>query len=110
MGDLETYLDHLVPTTRDDDWVLWVGREANAGNPLGVALVGDGVLAVTEGVPELDRPVTGAGNNLPVVGGERDGKNIVGVADEASGGLAGGEFPETEGLVPGSGESVGAVG
>lgn len=75
-----------------------------------MALVGDGVLAVTEGVPELDRPVTRAGNNLPVVGGERNGKNIVGVADKASGSLASGEFPETEGLVPGSRESVGAVG
>ena len=75
-----------------------------------MALVGDGVLAVTEGVPELDCPVTGTGNDLSVVGREGDGENIVGVADETSGGLTSGEFPETEGLIPGSGESVGAVG
>ena len=75
-----------------------------------MALVGDGVLAVTEGVPELDGSVARAGDDLPVVGGEGDGENVVGVADKASGGDTGGELPETEGLVPGRGEGVGAVG
>ena len=65
-----------------------------------MALVGDGVLAVTEGVPELDRPVTGSGNDLSVVGRERDGEDVVGVADESSGGDTSGEFPQTESLVP----------
>lgn len=75
-----------------------------------MALVGDGVLAVTEGVPELDSSVAGAGDNLAVVGRERDGENVVGVADEAAGGHTGRELPETEGLVPGGRQSVGAVG
>lgn len=74
-----------------------------------MALVGDGVLAVTEGVPELDGPVTGTGNNLSVVGGEGNGKNVVGVADETAGGDTGGELPQAEGLVPGGGKSVGTV-
>lgn len=104
------YLDELVPASGDDDGVLWVGREAHARDPLGVALVGDSVLAVTEGVPQLDGAVTGAGNDLAVVGGEGDGKDVVGVSDKATGGLASGKLPQTQGLVPGRGQSVGAVG
>lgn len=46
-----TYLDKLVPAARDDDGVLRVRAEADAGHPFGVALVGDGELAVTESVP-----------------------------------------------------------
>ncbi len=103
------YLDELVPTSGDDDGVLGVGAEADAGNPLGVALVGDGELAVTEGVPQLDGAVTGTGDDLAVVGGERDGQNIVGVADKGAGGVAGSELPQAEGLVPGGGQSVGTV-
>ena len=75
-----------------------------------MALVGDGVLAVTEGVPQLDRSVAGTRDDLSVVGGERDGEDVVGVADEASGGGTAGKLPEAEGLVPRGGQSVGAVG
>lgn len=107
---METHLDELVPTSGDDDGVLGVRGEADAGDPLGVALVGDGVLAVTEGVPQLDGAVAGSGNDLAVVGREGDGQNVVGVADEAAGGLTGGELPQTESLVPGGGEGVGTVG
>ena len=106
----KTYLDELVPARGDNHGVLGVGAEAHARSPLGVALVGDGVLAVTEGVPELDGAVTRTGDNLAVVGGERDGQDVVGVADEAAGGGASGELPETQGLVPGGRQSVGAVG
>lgn len=74
-----------------------------------MALVGDGVLAVTERVPQLDGSVARAGDNLAVVGGEGDGQDVVGVADEAAGGGTGGELPQAEGLVPGRGESVGTV-
>jgi hypothetical protein len=52
------HLDQLVPTARDDEGVLGGGREADAGNPLAVTILGaggaDGVLAVTKGVPQLD--------------------------------------------------------
>lgn len=96
----QTYLHKLVPASGNDDGVLGVGAEADAGNPVGVTLVGDGELAVTEGVPELDGAVARTGNNLAVVGGEGDGEDIVGVADEGTGGLAAGELPEAERLVP----------
>lgn len=74
-----------------------------------MTLLSDGVLAVAQGVPQLDGAVTRAGNNLPVVGRERDGQNVVGVADEAAGGGASGELPKAEGLVPRSGQGVGAI-
>jgi hypothetical protein len=96
-----THLDELVPAGGDDDGVLGVGREAHARHPLGVALVGDGVLAVAERVPELDGPVARAGDDLAVVGGEGDGEDVVGVADEAARGDTGGQLPETKSLVPG---------
>lgn len=105
-----THLDELVPASGDDDGVLGVGGEPDAGDPLGVALVGDGVLAVTEGVPQLDGAVARAGDDLAVVGGEGDGQDVVGVADEAAGGDTGGELPQAQGLIPRGGESVGTVG
>jgi hypothetical protein len=104
-----TNLDELVPASGDDDGVLGVGGEADAGDPVGVALVGDGVLAVTEGVPQLDGAVAGSRDDLAVVGREGDGQNIVGVADKAAGGLAGRELPQAESLVPGRGKGVGTV-
>ena len=75
-----------------------------------MALVGDGELAVTKGVPQLDGAVTGTGDDLTVVGGERDGQDIVGVADETTGGSASGKLPQAESLVPRGGQGVGAVG
>lgn len=108
--EIVAYLDELVPAGGDNDGVLGVGAEAHARNPLGVALVSDGEFAVAEGVPQLDGAVTGTGDDLAVVGGERDGENVVGVADEGAGGVAAGELPEAERLVPGGGQSVGTVG
>lgn len=106
----EAYLDELVPAAGDDDGVLGVGAEADARDPFGVALVGDGELAVTKGVPELDGAVARTGNDLSVIGGERDGKDVVGVTDEPSRGRAGSKLPKSESLVPRSGQSIGAVG
>lgn len=106
----KTYLDELVPAGGDNHGVLGVGGEADARHPLGVALVGDGVLAVAEGVPQLDGAVAGTRDDLAVVGGEGDGENVVGVADETAGGGAGGELPQAQGLVPRGGQSVGTVG
>lgn len=105
----ETYLNKLVPASRHNDGVLGVGAEAHARHPVGVALVGDGELAVTQGVPELDGTVTRSRDNLAVVGGEGHGEDVVVVANEGAGGVTAGELPETEGLVPRGGESVGTV-
>jgi len=103
-------LDHLVPSGGDDEGVGGGGGEAYAGNPLGVAALVDGVLALTKGVPELDGLVTGARNNLSVVKGEGNGKNVLGVSDEATGGVAGVKVPKAKGAVPGAGEAELAIG
>lgn len=107
---INAYLDKLVPRARDDDGVLGVGAEAHTRHPLGVSLVGDGELAVTEGVPELDCSVAGTGDDLAVVGGKGNGQDVVGVADESAGGVAGGELPQAESLIPRGRQSVSTVG
>ena len=42
----------------------------------------DGVLALGEGVPQLDGLVPGAGDDLPVVGGEGNGHHVLGMVLE----------------------------
>lgn len=94
------HLNNLVPAGRDNDGVQRVGREPDARDPLGVAVLGDVELALAERVPQLDGAVARAGNNLPVVGRERDGQDIRGVADKAAGGQTSVEVPQAQGLVP----------
>jgi len=100
------YLDELVPSSRNNHWVLWAWREADARDPLGVSLIGDGELAVTKSIPQLDGAIARSGDNLTVVGREGDGENVTSVSDEAASSLAGRELPETEGLVPGRRKSI----
>jgi len=57
VGEVPNF-DHLIPTTRHDDWVLCVGREPHVRHPLCVAFFLDGVFALTKGVPQLDGVVT----------------------------------------------------
>jgi len=93
-------LDHLVPSAGNDDWVLVVGREPDAGHPVVVGILLDGVLALGEGVPQLDGPVPGSRHDLPVVGGEGDTEDLFGVALEPAGGVASAQVPEPQGMVP----------
>ena len=99
MGN-DRYLDESVPSCGDDDWVGGIGRESDTADPFAMAFFCDGELAVTQGVPELDGLISAATDYLSVVGGEGDGEDIVGMADEATGGFTGIEIPETESLVP----------
>lgn len=94
------HFDHLVPTAGNNQRILGARGESDTGYPLGVALVHDGVLALTEGVPQLDSSIAGSRYDLTIVGGERHGKDILGVSYEATGGLASGEIPKTESMVP----------
>ena len=75
-----------------------------------MAILLDVVLALSEGVPELDRLVARARDDLPVVGAEADRQDIGLVADEATGSEAGVKIPEAEGVVPGRGECKLAIG
>jgi len=78
-------LDHLVPSAGNDDWVLVVGGEPDAGHPIVVGILLDGVLALGEGVPQLDGPVPGSRHDLPVVSRESDAEDLFGVALEPAG-------------------------
>jgi hypothetical protein len=54
------HLDHLVPAPGHDDGVGGHGGEAHAAHPPGVSLrVLDRVLALAQGVPQLDGAVPG---------------------------------------------------
>ena len=67
---IEAYLDKLVPSSADNNRILRIRAEAYARNPLGMTLVGDGKLAVSQSVPELDCAVTRPRDDLTVVGRE----------------------------------------
>lgn len=84
--------------------------ESHAGDPLGVAILDDGELALTEGVPELHGAVAGSGHDLAVVSREGNGQNILGVANKAAGGLAGGDLPKAEGGIPRAGKGELSIG
>ena len=67
-----------------------------------MTLVSDGVLALSQSVPQLDRLVSAGGHDLPVVSAEGDTQHVLGVVLEPPGGLATGQVPESQVLVPGS--------
>lgn len=69
-----------------------------------MSLVLNGVLALGEGVPQLDRLVAGTRDNLPVVGREGHTHDILGVILKAASGLAGAKVPQAKGFVPRPGE------
>lgn len=75
-----------------------------------MTFIGDGKFAVTQRVPQLNGAISRARDDLTVVGGEGDGQDIVGVANEAAGCHTGSELPQAKSLVPGGRESVGTVG
>ena len=108
------HLHQLVPAGRDDHAGGSGGRghrgESHAGDPLGVSILDDGELALTQGVPELHGAVARSGHDLTVVGREGNGQNILGVANEAAGGLAGGDLPKAKGGIPRAGKGELSVG
>ena len=79
------HLHQLVPSRGDDDGILGKGRKSHAGNPLGVALLLDSVLADSEGVPQFDGAVAGSRHDLAVIGRESNRQNVLSVADETTG-------------------------
>jgi hypothetical protein len=71
-----------------------------------MSFLGNSELAVSQSVPQLNCPVARSRNNLPVVGGEGNGKDVVVVSNKSASCGTGGELPETEGLVPRGGEGI----
>jgi len=80
------YLDVLIPSSRDDSWVLSVWRESYTADPFSVSLIFDGVLAFSKSVPKLDGLISRARDDLSVVSREGNGQDILSVSNKASGG------------------------
>ena len=59
-----------------------------------VVVLGDGVLALGKGVPQLDGAVAGGRHNLAVVSRESNAQHITSVTDEAAGGGTAGKGEE----------------
>jgi hypothetical protein len=94
------HLDKLVPTAGHNDGVGGVGGEANARDPLGVVVLGDGVLALSKDVPQLDGLVARSRHDLAVVGREGNRQDIASVADETASAVSSGNLPQTQSLIP----------
>jgi len=77
---------------------------------MGVTILSDCVLTLSQCIPQLDGLVSGSRHDLPVISGEGDGKDILGMVLETTGGLTGIQVPESQGLIPGAGKSVMALG
>jgi len=103
-------LDVFVPTARDNDGVLVVRREPDARHPFSVTFFLDSVLALSQGVPQLDGLVPGSGDNLTIVGGESDAQDIVVVVLETASGASSRQIPQAQVLVPGSGQGKVTIG
>mmetsp|Transcript_23811 Transcript_23811/g.62322 ORF Transcript_23811/g.62322 Transcript_23811/m.62322 type:complete len:200 (+) Transcript_23811:724-1323(+) len=100
------HLDHAVPPTRHNDRVGHRRREAHARHPVGVAVLGDCVLALAERVPQLDRAVAGARDDLAVVGREGHREDVFGVpVERVAHRLPRLEVPQPQRVVPRARES-----
>ena len=95
-------LDETVPSGRDNEGDSLRRAEPDTRDPLAVTGLGsaNGVLALSEGVPQLDGLVTGSGHDLTVVHRKGHTEDILLVADKATGGLTGVDLPQTESSVP----------
>jgi len=74
-----------------------------------VSILFDVEFTFTEGIPEFNRLVTRARDDLPIISAEADRQNIGSVPDEFPGCLAVVQVPKTEGVIPRSGKSELAV-
>lgn len=70
-----------------------------------MSIVLDVILAFTKGIPEFDRSVPRARNDLPVVSTETDGEYIGGVTDETPCSVSCIKVPKTERVIPRRGQS-----
>lgn len=98
-------LDGSIPRGSHADGRLLGVVELDAGNGISVLVLVDGMLALRTGVPDLDLLVETSSDDLSVVVGESNGEDISGVTNELGDGLSLLNGPETDGTIPGSGES-----
>ena len=94
------HLDGLVPRCADNDGVLCVLVEFNAGNPVGVSILLYSEFALSNSVPDLEVLVSSTAGNLSVIRREGDGKDVSSVTNESLNGLSLFQVPESQGTVP----------
>ena len=100
LNPIAPYLDQLIPSCADNHRILRVGAESHTRHPLGMTLIRDGKLAVAKRVPQLDRSVPRARDDLTIISRKGNGQDVVGMADEPTGRNTRGEFPEAKSLIP----------
>lgn len=71
------HANRAIPAGADDHRVGQVGRESHARDPIGVSLILDRVLALGQGVPQLDGLVARSGHDLTVVHGEGHRQDVL---------------------------------
>jgi len=103
-------LDNAVPSSGYDDGVGVVWREPDAADPVAVSIVLDGVFALGQSVPQLNSLVSRSRHDLSVVNGESNAQDVLSMVLEPPRGASSSQIPETEGLVPGTGQGVVTVG
>lgn len=70
-------LNGAIPATADDDWIDLIWRKTNARDPVRVTIFLNGVLALGEGVPQLDGLIAWAWHNLTVVSWEGNWEDVL---------------------------------
>lgn len=103
------HLDGLVPWSADNDGVLGILVEFNAGNPVSVSILLNSEFALSNGVPDLEVLISSTTGNLSVIGGEGNGKNVSCVANESLNGLSLFQVPESQGSVPWTSQAISAI-
>lgn len=103
----KTYLNSLIPRSRDNSVGLVRWGESNSRNPVGVG--SQSLHTFTNGVPNLDGLVTRSRNNLSQVLGDGNRQHISSVAHESLGTFTRFQIPQSQGLIPRSRQSVSTV-
>jgi len=100
-------LDHSVPAGTDNDGIVVGWRESDTGNPVSVSVwLVNGILALSQSVPQLNRLVARTAHNLTVIGRESNRQNIISVALKTTSSLANIQVPQAKSLVPRARESI----
>ena len=93
-------LDSLIPGSGYDDWFLYIVEVSNSGNPVGVMVLVNGVLADTMDVPNFEVLIDGTGSYLSIIRGEGNREDIFGVTDKSLSSLSSLKIPDSDGTIP----------
>lgn len=103
------HLDGLVPRGSDAKGWLFSVVESHSRDSISVHVLFDSMLALRTGVPDLDFVILSSSNDLSVIWGKINRENISFVTNELGDGSSVVHVPESDGTVPGGGESKAGV-